>query len=383
MGSLLLTAAAALRGGWRTDFMSGSFRGADYDDLAASLATEPACRLILDRAVKSGKMHGEPVPDFPLDLAVHSVDALLGIRPRGSVVVAREQITQLLPVPATLDYAIFLTREANVATYTVAFPGTAFGNTPLQLLTDFNPLSTAFDLMIDGSVYQHSFWQAFYASVAGGARPAFISILRQLSAAVKSVNECYAARSGECENVEHRLVVTGYSLGATQALICAMLFCDDSVQKTSSTLGISSTSFVSNTVLLFAMPNAVRSGDTCAYVERAAKKLGMALYPICDPLDVVEHLYGALPLSRAAVPYIYTVEEDGVYRINAASATHGTLYSIALKLSWNCYSTLGVIWRMARVTLSTHMLSEYRRKLVAVITLREAASNCGCDARAT
>jgi hypothetical protein len=377
MGSLLLTAVSALRGGWRTDFVSGSFRGKDYDELAASLVAEPACRLILDRAVKSGKLHGEPVADFPLELAVSSIDALLGHRPRGSVVVARERITQLLPVPATLDYAIFLARDANVATYTVAFPGTAFGNTPVQLLTDFNPLSTDFDLMIDGSVYQHTFWQGFYASVAGGVRPAIISILMQLSAAVKSVNECSASahRDGECVQVEHRLVVTGYSLGATQALLCAMLFCDDSMQKTASNIGINSASFASNTVMLFAMPNAVRSGDTCAYVERAAKMLGMTLYSVCDPLDVVEHLYAALPLSRAAVPHIYTVEEDGVYRINAASAVHGTLYSVAMKLSWGCCSLLGVIWRMARLTLSSHMLSEYRRKLVAVMKLRES-TNC-------
>lgn len=364
MGSLLLTAAAALRGGWRTDFTSGSFNGSDYDALISSLLTQPACRLILDRAVKSGELHGELVADFPLETAVGAIDALLGERPRGALVVARDQMTMLLPVPATLNYAIFMTRAGNVATYTVAFPGTAFGNTAAQVLTDLNPLNTNFDLCIEGAVYQHSFWQSFYASVAGGANPAFFSILRQLSAAVKSVNECI---TGQCEKVTHRLVVTGYSLGATQALLCAMLFCDDSIQKTALTLGVSSTSFETTTVILFALPNAVRSGDTCAYVDRASKKLGMSLYSICDPLDIVEHTYSALPLARAAVPYVHTVEIDGVYRINAASASHGTLYAIAWKLPWRSYSTLSILWRMALLTASTHMLTEYRRKLVAVI----------------
>jgi hypothetical protein len=194
------------------------------------------------------------------------------------------------------------------------------------------------------------------------------SRLCELSTAVKSVNECAAHRVGEqCVQVEHRLVVTGYSLGATQALLSAMLFCDDAMQQTAANLGLNSTSFVSNTVMIFAMPNAVRSCDTCAYVERATKKLGMTMYAVYDPLDLVEHLC-------AAVPYIYTVEEDGVYRINTASAVHGALYSVAMKLSWTCF-TLGVIWRMTRLMASSHMLLEYRRKLVAVMKLRES-TNC-------
>jgi hypothetical protein len=365
--SLLLTAAAALRGGWRTDFTSASFRGSDYDALIAALLTQPECRLILDRAVKSGELHGELIGNFPLETALHSIDALLGERPRGSLVVAREQLSTLLPIPASLDYAIFMTREANVATYTVAFPGTAFGDTLTQVLTDINPIRTYFDLRIDGAVYRHAFWQGFYASVAGGDFPAFFSILRQLSAAVRSVDEC---ATGTCDKVEHRLVVTGYSLGATQALLCAMLYCDDSMQKTAETLGVSSTSFTSTTVMLFALPNAVSSGDTCAYVDRASKRLGMSLYSICDPLDAVEHLYSALPLARPAVPHVCTLESGGVYRINAASASHGTLYAIAMKLPWRSYTTLSVLWRMALLAASTHMITEYKRKLLIVIKLR-------------
>jgi hypothetical protein len=369
--SLLLTAAAAFRGGWRTDFTSASFRGSDYDALIAALLTQPECRLILDRAVKSGELHGELIAHFPLETALHSIDALLGERPRGSLVVAREQLSTLLPVPASLDYAIFMTRDANVATYTVAFPGTAFGNTLTQVLTDINPIRTHFDLRIDGAVYRHAFWQGFYASVAGGDFPAFFSILRQLSAAVRSVNEC---ATGTCGEVEHRLVVTGYSLGATQALLCALLYCDDSMQKTARTLGISSTTFTSTTVMLYALPNAVTSGDTCAYVDRASKRLGMSLYSICDPLDIVEHTYSALPLARPAVPHVCTFESGGVYRINAASATHGTLYAIAMKLPWRSYTTLSVLWRMALLTASTHMLTEYKRKLLGIMKLRDARS---------
>jgi hypothetical protein len=118
--------------------------------------------------------------------------------------------------------------------------------------------------------------------------------------------------------------------------------------------------------MLFAMPNAVRSGDTCAYVKRAVAKLGVALYSLCDPLDLVEHMYSALPLSRAAVPCVHTIEEDGVYRIEAASAVHGTMFRVVRNMSWwpsSIRQSLRSLCRMFFVVASTHMLVEYKRKL--------------------
>ena len=223
MASLLECAAYAMRGGWRTDFAIGSFRGLEYDKLAASLSMRPECARLLDRAASSGSLHGDAVDDFPLETALHSVRLLLGERPCGTLVVAREQLTRLVPVPATLDYAIAVTRSDDGVTYTVALPGTTFGNTPVQLLTDLNPLCSTFDLAVDGRVYTHNFWAGFYASVAAGAEPPVVRILKALAAAVSAVNE-----SGEAE---HRLVLTGYSLGATQAMLLAMIYCDDAMQR--------------------------------------------------------------------------------------------------------------------------------------------------------
>ena len=272
-----------------------------------------------------------------------------------------EQLTRLVPVPATLDYAIAVTRSDEGVTYTVALPGTTFGNTPVQLLTDLNPLCSTFDLALDGRVYTHSFWAGFYASVSAGTEPPVVQILKALAAAVSAVKE-----SGEAE---HRLVLTGYSLGATQAMLLAMIYCDDAMQRVAGDLGVARATFASVTVLPFAMPNAVRSGDTCAYVRHAATRLGIGLYPVCDPLDLVEHFYGALPLMRAVAPHVYVVEESGVYRVDAASVTHGPMYGVALRLSWAPWdwpASLGAVARMVRVATSTHMLVEYRRKLLAV-----------------
>ena len=83
MASLLECAAYAMRGGWRTDFAIGSFRGLEYDKLAASLSMRPECARLLDRAASSGSLHGDAVEDFPLETALHSVRLLLGERPRG------------------------------------------------------------------------------------------------------------------------------------------------------------------------------------------------------------------------------------------------------------------------------------------------------------
>jgi hypothetical protein len=369
MGSVLLESAAALRGGWRDGFVGGSFRGKDYDELVASMVTEPAARLILDRAVTGGKLHGDLAADFPIDTALSCIGVLRGERPHGTLVVARDRYSQLFPVPAELNYVILVRREGNVATYTVAFPGTVYGNTIIQTLTDVNPLCSKFDLMIDGSVYQHNMWQGFYASVTAGKSPPVIEIMRHLSAAVRSTSE------GAEGDVEHKLVVTGYSIGATQALLIAMLYCDDSMQKSARTMGISRGSFSSVTVILIAMPNAVRSGDTCAYVKRAVAKLGVALYSVVDPLDFTDHLYGALPLSRAAVPHIHTIEEDGVYRIEAASVVHGTMFRVARRISWwpsSILNALRSLWRMLRVVASAHMLVEYERKLVSLKSGQES-----------
>ena len=352
-----------MRGGWRTDFARGSFRGTDYDELAASLAMRPECARLLDRAAASGRLHGDAADDFPLETALHSVRLLLGERPCGTLVVAREQITRLVPVPATLDYAIAVTRSDDglSVTYTVALPGTTFGNTPVQFLTDLNPLCSAFDLTVDGRAYTHNFWAGFYASVAAGAEPPVVQILKKLAAAVGAVKE-----GGE---VEHRLVLTGYSLGATQVMLLMMLYCDDAMQRVAGELGVGRATFASVTVLPFAMPNAVRSGETCAYVRNAAKRLNIGLYAVCDPLDLVEHFYGALPLMRAIVPHVYVLEESGVYRVDAASVTHGAMYGVAWRLSWapwDWLATLGTVARMVSVVTSTHMLVEYMRKLHAV-----------------
>ncbi len=366
MASVVATTLASRLGGWRTGFTCASFVGAEYDALVAALVTEPSSKMLLNRAVSSGALHGDEVTDFPIDAALSAIGILIGNLPSATLVVARDQITHYFPVPATIDYIVAVTREPGVATYTVALPGTLFGNALLQGLTDVNPLCSDFELRIDGTAYQHSFWQGFFASVASGASSPIIRILQHLSASVKAVKEACG-----CDE-EHRLVIAGYSLGATQALLFAMLLCDDSMQQTVRTLGISTDAFASTTVLLLAMPNAVRSGDTCAYVKRGIAKVGIKMYAVCDPLDIVEHTYAALPLTRPAVPHVYTLQDGKVYRIDAACATHGAMFGVFSAMStssfmpWNWSTLAKTVWRMGSVVVSAHMIVEYERKLRAI-----------------
>lgn len=361
MGSLLATSVYALRGGWKNRFTNASVHGLDYDELVASLVTKPSCRMILDMAASSGRLHGEIDTAFPRDVAIAAIGVLLGKRPMGSLVVAMDRITQFVPVPATLDYVILMHRDANVVTYTIAFPGTAFGNSAMQIATDINPMCADFDLCIDNDVYGQSFWTGFYASVAGGGNPAILRVFTQLSASVRSVKE-----AAQQTDMQHRLVVTGYSLGAMQALLMAMLYCDDTMQKTTKSLGITSTTFDTITVMLFAMPNAVRSGSTSAYVRRAVAKLKIGLYSVCQPFDMVEHLYCALPLSRSAVPYVHIICTDGIYRVEAANVRHGALYDAMWRVPWSPWELCllaRTVWYAVKLAASTHMLTEYERKL--------------------
>jgi hypothetical protein len=315
--------------------------------------------MILDMAASSGNLHGEIDASFPVETAISAIAVLLGKRPLGSLVVATDRVSQFVPIPATLDYVITLHRIDNDATYTVAFPGTAFGNTPLQLLTDANPLCSKFDLSIDDDIYEQSFWAGFYASVTGGANPPIMQVLRQLGTSVRAVLEA-------TPDVSCRLVITGYSLGATQALLMAMLYCDDAMQKSLKSLGIRHVAFESVTVMLFAMPNAVRSGSTSAYVRRAMAKHGIRIYSVCQPFDMVEHLYCALPLSRPAVPYVHMIGTDGVYRVESANVRHGALYDVIGRIPWSPWNICllaRATWLSLKLAATTHMLTEYERKL--------------------
>jgi hypothetical protein len=364
MRSVVKTSLTALEGGWRRGFARTSFSGAEYDDLVCALAREPSSRMRLLRACSSGALHGELAQNFPIDAALDAIGILLGDLPRGTFVVARDQITSWLP-PASIDYTLTVTRQSTdlngVTTYTVAVPGAMFGNVPVQLLTCVSPLCSDFDLAIDGASYRHSVRHAIYASVASSA---VVEIMRHVSTAVRTVKETCGP------NEVHRLVITGYSLGATQALVLAMLLCDDSMQALARTMGIATDAFESTTVFLFAMLSAVCSADTCAYVRRARER--MRVYCVSDPLDSMDHVFGALlPHSRAAVPHVYTLEEGGIYRVEAACAPRGAMFGVAAEFSapwmpWNWARLARAVAQMVVVAASAHMLVEYRRKLRAI-----------------
>ena len=389
MRSVVKTSLTALEGGWRRGFARTSFSGAEYDDLVCALAREPSSLMRLLRACSSGALHGELEQNFPIDAALDAIGILLGDLPRGTFVVARDQITSWLP-PASIDYTLTVTRHsgdlhggatAGVTTYTVAVPGAMFGNVPVQLLTCVSPLCSDFDLAIDGASYRHSVRHAIYASVASSA---VVEIMRHVSTAVRTVKETCGP------NEAHRLVITGYSLGATQALVLAMLLCDDSMQALARTMGIATDAFESTTVFLFAMLSAVCSADTCAYVRRAKKR--MRVYCVSDPLDSMDHVFCALsPHSRAAVPHVYTLEESVIYRVEAACAPRGAMFGVAAEFSapwvpWNWARLARTVAQMVVVAASAHMLVEYRRKMRAIRDKdnndkkgKECKGKCGND----
>jgi hypothetical protein len=264
-------------------------------------------------------------------------------------------------------------RTASVVTYTVAFPGTGFGSSiAMQVATDLNPLATTFDLTLDGDLYEHSVWQGFYASVAGGVDPAVARVVRKLADVRRAARE-----QDPSEDIEHRLVVAGYSLGATQALLMAMMLCSDTMQAAAA-MGVRMSSFASRVIMLFAMPNASRGGDTCAYVERMCAARGLQLYALCDPLDIVTHFYSALPLSRPIVPYVHVLEASGVYKLNAASVTSGALYgALARVVSWSPWRIVHgarFFVRALSASFATHMLGSYERKLELI----RSGEQCEC-----
>ena len=99
----------------------------------------------------------------------------------------------------------------------------------------------------------------------------------------------------------------------------------------------------------------------------------MRVYAVSDPLDSMDHIFHALaPPARAAVPHVYTLEETGVYRTDAACATHAAMFGVASEMSacwwmpWNWVDLARAVARMTAVAAAAHMLVEYRRKMRAI-----------------
>jgi hypothetical protein len=363
MAAVLLETATALGGGWRSQLLRPSFGGGEYDELVDTSAAYPECTRLLDRATRWGELHGVREDAFPVDAALEAMSVLRGETPCGAGAIAINSVTQRWPVPATIDYAIVMQRAPGVVTYTVALPGTGYGsNIAMQLATDLNPLAAHFVLTLGGVSYTHSLWQGFYASVAGGVDPPVMQIVRKLADARRAARE-----QDPSADVEHRLVVAGYSIGAAQALLLTMLLCDDTMHATAASLGVTMAAFASRLVVLVALPNASRGSDTCAYVERMCALRDVRLYSLFEPMDALAHFYTALPLARPAVPYVHVMQESGVYRLNAASFPSGVLYAalarVPLGAPWRLAFGARLWWRAAVAALAAHMLEEYRRKL--------------------
>ena len=307
-----------------------------------------------------------------------------------------------LVIPTSLTYRIYANSSKSVVSYVLCFYGTGYGSIVPQLITDFTPFVKVVRVEMGDVSYRLSFSASMYESAIGG----FDAIVEQLT----------TLKTRQRSGCKHRLILSGYSLGAIQMIAFVTHWLSNAVQPmwettfarnshaglgkdftnarayssvcrfvnllTQSGVAISrkccfphgvqrnpsyqavhATQFSEVLVPLFGCPSITYSDELASYIDATKRRFrNVAYIPITTLNDVTSAVFANAHIYQIwSSVYILDAgaHPEGLYEISGTSLSTGTIVKFARNLEYRRLGSYSFLLSAIGYGIMSHSILTY------------------------